>query len=114
MNIGKFFNYAIATILFTGLLAATLPGFFNPEMSPFQAFVVAPALTMLAAMISAAAHHVLELGGQRMHRPRKTGLKPTDGCKTRPTQNLGCGRIGPDSNNTGGLNQDTEHGQRAA
>lgn len=114
MNIGKIFNYAIATILFTGLLAATLPGFFNPDMSPFQAFVLAPALTLLAAMISAAAHHVLELGEQRMHRSRQTGLNCSDGYKSRPTQKLRSGRTGPDSNISAGLSQHTEHGQRAA
>ncbi len=114
MNIGKIVNGAIATVLFTGLLAATLPSFFNPEMSPFQAYVLAPALTLLAAMISAGLHHVLELGEQRMHQAHPPRSNRDDGDKTCPIQipsPRGTGRRG---SKAGGVSQDTGPGQRAA
>lgn len=114
MNIVKILNGAIATMLFTGLLAVTLPGLFNPELGPFQAFVVAPALILLAAMISAGLHHVLELGEQRIHQAHQPCLNRADGDKTCSMQNLSSRRTGRSGNNTGGLSQDPGHGQRAA
>ena len=114
MNIGKIFNGFVATILFTGLLAATLPSFFSPEMSPFQAYVLAPVLTLLAAMISAGLHHFLELGEQRIHQAHQPCLNRADGDKTCSTQFPSSRRTGPRGGKAGGLSQDTGHGQQAA
>ena len=114
MNIVKIVSGAIATMLFAALLAVTLPGLFNPELGPFQAFVVAPALILLAAMISAGAHHVLELGEQRIHPPRQPRMNRADNDKTCSIQSPSFGKTGPSGNKTGSISQDTGHGQRAA
>jgi len=114
MNMVKIINGAIATVLFTVLLAATLPSFFNPDMSPFQAYVLAPALTLLAAMISAGLHHVLELGEQRIHQAHQPCLNRADGDKTCSIQIPPSRGTGHRGKKAGGVSQDTGHGQRAA
>jgi len=114
MNIVKIVSGAIATMLFAALLAVTLPGLFNPELGPFQAFVVAPVLMLLAAMISAGAHHVLELGEQRIHQAHQPCLNRTDGDKTFSIQSPSFGKTGPSGSKTGGVSHDPGHGQRAA
>jgi len=114
MNVAKIFNCTLATMLFTGLLAATLPGFFNPDMSPFQAYVVAPVLMQLAAMISAALHHVLELGEQHIHPAHHPGSNRTNEDQAYSMENMSSRRTGPSGNKTDGPSQDTHHGQRAA
>lgn len=68
MNIGKVLNTSIATVFFSLFLAVTLPVFNNPDMSAFQAFILTPALMMVAALGAAVLHHCLGWALARLYR----------------------------------------------
>lgn len=68
MNTGKFLNSLIAIVSFSLFLAVTLPVFNNPDMSAFQAFILTPALMMVAALGAAVLHHCLDWALARLCR----------------------------------------------
>jgi hypothetical protein len=111
MNTKHIASRAISSLVFCGLLLTGLPAFSNPYMTAFQAFVLTPAVIILAALAAIALNHVLEsaldhLGSARpaqsaspsarvgeagpascltRHRQRRTGTKATEQEKTAGT-----------------------------
>lgn len=68
MNTGKILNSLIAIVSFSLFLAATLPVFNNPDMNAFQAFILTPALMMVAALGAAGLFHALDWAHARLLR----------------------------------------------
>ncbi|MCW8844507.1 MAG: hypothetical protein OQK99_01615 [Gammaproteobacteria bacterium] len=75
MNTGKILNSLIAIVSFSLFLAATLPVFNNPDMNAFQAFILTPALMMVAALGAAVLYHCLDWTLARLH---QAANRPSD------------------------------------
>jgi hypothetical protein len=90
MNARKLMNGTLASLLFGWSMAAALPALNHDVLSPFEGFVVTPALLMLAALAALGTYHGLDRLQQRLHgrvlrlvRPRSPSRIPVscpEGC----------------------------------
>jgi hypothetical protein len=83
MNARKMLNGTLAAMLFAWSMAAALPALNNDVLSPFEAFVITPALLMLAALCAQGVYHGLDRVQRRLH----AGLARVTGARARRVGN---------------------------